>query len=111
MLAAMESTRTCIVVPTYQEYDALPSFVTAFGRAAPELDCLIVDDASPDGTGRLADALAAWHPWLRVLHRPAKDGLGNAYRAGLGWALDHGYARIGQMDADLSHPPDALDDL
>src|SRR4051812_37785015 len=103
----METTRTCIVVPTYQERDALPRLVEAFARAAPGLDCLVVDDASPDGTGRLADELAAARPWLSVLHRTGKDGLGSAYRAGFAVALERGYDRVGQMDADLSHPPEA----
>src|SRR4051794_36459186 len=104
----MESPRTCIVVPTYQEREALPAFVAAFEHAAPGLDCLVVDDASPDGTGARADELAATRPWLSVLHRGGKDGLGSAYRAGFALALERGYDRVGQMDADLSHPPEAL---
>jgi dolichol-phosphate mannosyltransferase len=96
------------VVPTYNEAPTLHRLVEAFAREAPGIELLVVDDASPDGTGALADRLAATRPWLHVLHRPGKDGLGNAYRAGFAWALDNGYAAIGQLDADLSHPPELL---
>ena len=97
---------TIIVVPTYEEAAALPLFVTRFETTG--LDLLIVDDGSPDGTGRIADELAAQRPWMHVLHRSSKDGLGMAYRAGFTWALDRRYRAIGQMDADLSHPPEKL---
>ena len=69
---------------------------------------LIADDASPDGTGALADDLARRHEWVHVLHRPAKLGLGQAYVDGFRWALDRDYTHILEMDADLSHPPEAL---
>jgi dolichol-phosphate mannosyltransferase len=98
-----------VVVPTYQEAEALPSFVERF--AATGLELLIVDDASPDGTGALADELAAERPWMHVLHRAGKEGLGVAYRAGFGWCLDRGYRAVGQMDADLSHPPEKLREM
>jgi dolichol-phosphate mannosyltransferase len=98
--------RTVVVVPTYDESAMLPLFLEQFEQTA--LDCLIVDDNSPDGTGRLADELSASHPWLHVLHRPEKEGLGAAHRAGFAWALDQGYELIGQMDCDLSHPPAEL---
>lgn len=98
-----------VVVPTYCEADALPRFVERF--AATGLELLIVDDASPDGTGELADALAAERPWMHVLHRAGKDGLGMAYRAGFTWCLDRGYRVIGQMDSDLSHPPAKLAEM
>ncbi|WP_354702286.1 GtrB-like O-antigen conversion [Paraconexibacter sp. AEG42_29] len=98
-----------VVVPTYEEVEMLPRFVERF--AATGLELLIVDDASPDGTGALADALAAERPWMHVLHREAKDGLGMAYRAGFDWCLKRGYAVIGQMDCDLSHPPEKLLDM
>lgn len=100
---------TIIVVPTYEEAAALPLFVARF--EATGLELLIVDDDSPDGTGRLADALAADRPWMSVLHRTTKDGLGMAYRAGFAWALPRGYRVIGQMDADLSHPPEKLGEM
>jgi dolichol-phosphate mannosyltransferase len=100
---------TIVVVPTYCETDALPRFVERF--AATGLELLVVDDASPDGTGELADTLAADRPWMHVLHRAGKDGLGMAYRAGFAWCLDRGYRVIGQMDSDLSHPPEKLAEM
>jgi dolichol-phosphate mannosyltransferase len=96
------------VVPTYNEAPTLHKLVAAFECDAPGVEALIVDDASPDGTGALADRMAATRPWLHVLHRPAKDGLGNAYRAGFAWGLESGYSAIAQLDADLSHPPAIL---
>jgi dolichol-phosphate mannosyltransferase len=108
-LPAPDRTGAIVVVPTYDEADALPRFVERF--AATGLELLIVDDASPDGTGKLADALAADRPWMHVLHRPGKDGLGMAYRAGFRWCLDRGYRAIGQMDCDLSHPPEKLAEM
>ena len=101
-----EAPRTVVVVPTYDELEALPLFLERF--AATGHDLLIVDDDSPDGTGALADRLAAERPWMHVLHRTSKDGLGLAYRAGFTWALAAGYDLVGQMDCDLSHPPEAL---
>jgi dolichol-phosphate mannosyltransferase len=100
---------TIVVVPTYNEADALPQFVERF--AATGLELLVVDDASPDGTGDLADELAAERPWMHVLHRAGKDGLGMAYRAGFAWCLERGYRVIGQMDSDLSHPPEKLAEM
>ena len=100
---------TIVVVPTYCEADALPRFVERF--AATGLELLVVDDASPDATGELADALAAERPWMHVVHRAGKDGLGMAYRAGFAWCLDRGYRVIGQMDSDLSHPPEKLAEM
>ncbi|MGI8800871.1 MAG: polyprenol monophosphomannose synthase, partial [Solirubrobacteraceae bacterium] len=102
---------TIVVVPTYEEREALPLFVERFAGAAPGFDLLVVDDSSPDGTGELADRLAASRPWMHVLHRPEKDGLGMAYRAGFRWCLERGYAAIGQMDGDLSHPPEKLPEM
>jgi dolichol-phosphate mannosyltransferase len=105
----IERSGTIVVVPTYCEADALPRFVERF--AASGLQLLVVDDASPDGTGALADALAADRPWMHVLHRAGKDGLGMAYRAGFAWCLERGYRVIGQMDSDLSHPPEKLAEM
>jgi dolichol-phosphate mannosyltransferase len=93
------------VVPTYNEAPTVHRLVEAFELVAAGIVLLVVDDASPDGTGALAERLAATRPWMHVLHRPAKDGLGNAYRAGFAWALEHDYAAVAQLDADLSHPP------
>lgn len=99
---------TVAVVPTYNEAATLDRFVADFEREAPGIDLLLVDDASPDGTGALGDRMAATRPWLHVLHRPRKDGLGDAYRAGFAWALERDYPAVAQLDADLSHPPALL---
>jgi dolichol-phosphate mannosyltransferase len=99
---------TVAIVPTYNEAATFHHLVEVFEREAPGIDLLVVDDASPDGTGALADRMAATRPWLHVLHRPGKDGLGNAYRAGFAWALERDYAAVAQLDADLSHPPALL---
>jgi len=102
----MSDRPTIVVVPTYDEAEMIGIFLAEFESTG--LDCLIVDDASPDGTGEIADRLAEDRPWLHVLHRSGKDGLGAAYRAGFAWALQQGYELIGQMDCDLSHPPQEL---
>ncbi len=95
-----------VVLPTYNEADNLESIVAAVLAAAPEgTGILVVDDASPDGTGELADRLAAADPRIDVLHRREKRGLGPAYVAGFGRALASGAERIVQMDADFSHDP------
>lgn len=101
--------RTIVVVPTYDERESLPLLLERF--AATGMELLIVDDSSPDGTGELAERLAATRPWMHVLHRAEKDGLGMAYRAGFAWCLDRGYEVIGQMDCDLSHPPEKLAEM
>ncbi|MEY2517180.1 MAG: dolichol-phosphate mannosyltransferase [bacterium] len=101
--------RTVVVVPTFNELESLPLFLERF--AATGFDLLIVDDSSPDGTGELADRLAAQRSWMHVLHRADKNGLGMAYRAGFAWALAEGYGVIGQMDCDLSHPPEKLAEM
>jgi dolichol-phosphate mannosyltransferase len=107
--AAIGDARPIVVVPTYDEREALPLFVERFAPAG--MDLLIVDDSSPDGTGELADGLAAERPWMHVMHRAEKDGLGMAYRAGFAWCLARGYGVIGQMDCDLSHPPEKLAEM
>jgi dolichol-phosphate mannosyltransferase len=106
--AADPTGRTVIVVPTYDEVANLRPLLAAVDAAAPDLDVLVVDDASPDGTGQLADRIAATDPRVHVLHRPAKQGLGAAYVAGFQWALARGYAVVGEMDADGSHQPAQL---
>lgn len=100
--------RAIVVLPTYDEAENLPLIVPKILEQDPSLEVLVVDDDSPDGTGRLADALAAASPRVHVLHRATKAGLGAAYRAGLRRALELGAERIIQMDADFSHPPDQL---
>src|SRR5688572_27890959 len=98
-----------VVLPTYNERDNLPVVVSRIREVAPELHILVVDDNSPDGTGALADELCAGNPrTVFVLHRARKAGLGAAYVAGFGYALDQGYEVILQMDADLSHRPEYL---
>jgi dolichol-phosphate mannosyltransferase len=97
-----------VVIPTYNETDNLQRIVHRVRAAVPEAHLLVVDDASPDGTGELADRLAAEDARVQVMHRKAKDGLGAAYLAGFGWALEQGYQTIVQMDADGSHPPETL---
>lgn len=100
--------RVVVVIPTYQEAESLPGVVRRLRDAVPTADVLIVDDASPDGTGELADAMAADDAAVHVLHRPGKQGLGVAYVAGFHWALDAGYTVMVEMDADGSHRPEEL---
>lgn len=100
--------RAIVVVPTYNERANLPLLVPSILVQDQRLDVLIVDDNSPDGTGQLADELAAAEPRLHVLHRAAKEGLGKAYLAGFQWALQHPYDVIFEMDADFSHDPKFL---
>jgi dolichol-phosphate mannosyltransferase len=100
--------RCIVVVPTYNEAENLPLIVPAVLAQDQRLEVLIVDDDSPDGTGKRADDLALADPRVHVLHRPAKQGLGPAYRAGIRRALDLGADYVVQMDADFSHPPAML---
>lgn len=93
------------MVPTYNERENLSELIRRLEALDPGLHALVVDDDSPDGTGDLAEELAATRPWLRVLHRPGKAGLGTAYREGFRLALKLGYEAVGEMDADLSHNP------
>jgi dolichol-phosphate mannosyltransferase len=99
----MAAPAVLVVTPTYDERDNLPTFVASIHAVLPEAHVLVVDDASPDGTGKLADEMAARDPRVAVLHRPGKRGLGTAYRDGFGWALARGYDIVIEMDADLSH--------
>ena len=97
--------RALVVIPTYNEASNIPQLLPQVLAQDPRLDILVVDDASPDGTGRLADEIAAREPRVHVLHREGKLGLGTAYRAGFRWALDRDYAFVFEMDADFSHDP------
>jgi dolichol-phosphate mannosyltransferase len=97
-----------VILPTYNEADNLAGIADAILERLPDATLLVVDDASPDGTGRLADEMAATNPRVRVRHRPGKQGLGRAYIDGFGVALEGGAGRIVQMDADWSHNPDYL---
>jgi dolichol-phosphate mannosyltransferase len=99
---------TLVVIPTYNEIDNLAPIVARVLGANPHTDILVVDDASPDGTGALADRLADDHPEVHVLHRTTKDGLGGAYLAGFAWGLERGYWALVEMDADGSHRPEEL---
>jgi dolichol-phosphate mannosyltransferase len=103
--------RTLVVTPTYNEKDNLPIFMAAVRKALPEADVLVVDDNSPDGTGDIADALAAGDRQVRVLHRPGKMGLGTAYVQAFTGGLAEGYDRFFEMDADLSHDVRYLPDF
>ena len=97
--------RYLVCVPTYNERANLPLIVPAILAQDPRLEVLVIDDGSPDGTGDLADELAAADPRVHVLHRSAKQGLGRAYLAGFEWALERGYEFIFEMDADFSDDP------
>jgi dolichol-phosphate mannosyltransferase len=100
-----------VVLPTYQEAENIGPISAAILKALPAATLLVVDDGSPDGTGELADGLAAADPRIRVLHRPSKQGLGRAYLDGFGRALDGGARLVVQMDADFSHDPAVLPTL
>ena len=100
-----------VVIPTYDERDNLPTVVRRLHAAVPDAHVLVVDDASPDGTGDVADELAAGDPRIKVLHRTAKEGLGPAYLAGFDRGLADGYAVLVEMDADGSHAPEQLPTL
>ncbi len=102
---------TLVVIPTYDEVDNVERVVRGVRSATPAADVLVVDDASPDGTGAVADAIAAGDASVHVLHRRAKQGLGAAYGAGFGWGMARGYERFVQMDADGSHQPRELPGL
>jgi dolichol-phosphate mannosyltransferase len=103
--------RVLVVLPTYNEVDNLEWIVGLLHAEVPEVDVLVVDDGSPDGTGELADRLAAAGDRVHVLHRRSKQGLGAAYLAGFRLALDQGYDVVAEMDADGSHQPAQLPDL
>jgi dolichol-phosphate mannosyltransferase len=103
--------RVVVVVPTYNEAENLPLLLPKILERDARLEVLVVDDGSPDGTGRIADEFAAADARIHVLHRGAKGGLGAAYRAGLRRALDLGADFVIQMDSDFSHPPEALSTL
>lgn len=94
-----------VIVPTYNESDNITRIVPRILAQDARLEVLVVDDNSPDGTGDMADKMAAEDPRVHVLHRPAKEGLGRAYLAGFAWALERPYDFIFEMDADFSHDP------
>jgi len=100
--------RILVIVPTYDERENLPIITARVRAAVPEAHVLVADDNSPDGTGVLADGLAATDDHVHVMHRRGKEGLGAAYLAGFDWALDNGYDVVVEMDADGSHQPEQL---
>jgi len=97
--------RALVVIPTYNEAVNLPQILPQVLEQDPRLEVLVVDDASPDGTGRIADDMAGANPRLHVLHRAGKLGLGTAYITGFRWALERGYDYVFEMDADFQHDP------
>ncbi|HXY39517.1 MAG TPA: polyprenol monophosphomannose synthase [Vicinamibacteria bacterium] len=97
--------RALVIIPTYNERENLPKIVPLILQQDPRLEVLVVDDNSPDGTGKLAAGMAAEDPRIHVLHRAGKLGLGTAYVAGFRWALEGGYEYVFEMDADFSHDP------
>jgi dolichol-phosphate mannosyltransferase len=101
-------TKALIIIPTYNESANLPSLLPQIMTQDPSLEVLIVDDGSPDGTGKIADDFAAMSTRVHVMHRPRKMGLGTAYVAGFRWALERDYDYIFEMDADFSHDPNHL---
>ena len=108
MLSEYPKTRTIVVIPTYNEAGNIEKITEEVLKQPVAVDLLIVDDSSPDGTGQIADMLAASpknSSRIHVLHRPGKEGLGRAYLAGFAWALSAGYDAVVEMDADLSHDP------
>jgi dolichol-phosphate mannosyltransferase len=100
--------QTLIIVPTYNERENLPRMVEKLLSLSVPVDMLVVDDNSPDGTGKIADELTAKHPQVHVLHRSEKNGLGRAYIAGFQWALERNYEYVFEMDCDFSHDPDEI---
>ena len=100
--------RALVVVPTYNEAENIDRLITRLHASRPDVDVVVVDDASPDGTGRIADALAAADDRVHVTHRTGKQGLGSAYRAGFAWGLERDYDYFVEMDADGSHQPEEL---
>ncbi|MEV0495729.1 polyprenol monophosphomannose synthase [Streptomyces atratus] len=100
--------RALVIIPTYNEAENIKPIVTRVRAAVPDVDILVADDNSPDGTGKIADELAAADSHVQVLHRKGKEGLGAAYLAGFRWGIDHGYGVLVEMDADGSHQPEEL---
>lgn len=104
----IEHDKVLVIIPTYNECENLPLIVSRVRTAVPGAHILIADDNSPDGTGEIADALAADDDHLHVMHRAGKEGLGAAYLAGFRWGMEHGFEVLCEMDADGSHQPEQL---
>jgi len=103
--------RILVIIPTFNELESITSIIPRVRASVPQAEILVVDDNSPDGTGELADVLAMEDPAVHVMHRLGKEGLGAAYLAGFGWALQEGYDVVVEMDADGSHQPEQLPSL
>jgi dolichol-phosphate mannosyltransferase len=101
----MKEIDTLVIIPTYNEKENIDRIVDVVLDTSPHVDILFVDDNSPDGTGRMADAHSEKHARVHVLHRTSKDGLGRAYIAGFKWALERDYQFVMEMDCDFSHDP------
>jgi dolichol-phosphate mannosyltransferase len=97
-----------VIMPTFNECESLDRVARQLLETVPGVDLLVVDDNSPDGTGAIADRIASGQKRVNVLHREGREGLGRAYVAGFGWAIDHGYDVVVEMDADGSHPAERL---
>src|SRR5208282_2615697 len=106
--ARLMMNNTLVIVPTYNERENLPEMAERLAKLPVGVDLLVVDDNSPDGTGEVADELAAKSPAVHVLHRAEKNGLGRAYCAGFAWALQRQFEFIMEMDGDFSHNPDDI---
>ncbi|MCH9676921.1 MAG: polyprenol monophosphomannose synthase [Actinomycetia bacterium] len=100
-----------VIIPTYNELDALPLILSRVQNSVPTVEILIVDDNSPDGTGGIADQWVSENPGIHVMHRLGKGGLGAAYLAGFAWGLQQGFDVLVEMDADGSHQPEQLPSL
>ena len=100
--------KVLVIIPTYNEADNIEPVTARVREAVPEAHILVADDNSPDGTGKVADELAAGDEHISVLHRKGKEGLGAAYLAGFRWGIEHGYGVLVEMDADGSHQPEEL---
>ena len=100
--------RIVVIIPTFNERESLAAIVGRVRSSVPEVEILIIDDNSPDGTGAIADELAAAEPKVQVMHRLGKEGLGAAYLAGFSWALQNSFDVVVEMDADGSHQPEQL---
>lgn len=104
----VSDSKALVIIPTYNEATNLPQILPLVLAQDDRIDVLVVDDNSPDGTGRLADEIAANEPRVHVMHRDGKQGLGRAYRAGFRWALERDYEYVFEMDSDFSHDPKHL---
>ncbi|EWT07875.1 dolichol-phosphate mannosyltransferase [Intrasporangium chromatireducens Q5-1] len=104
-------TRVAVLIPTYNERESLPGVISRVRASVPTAGVVVLDDNSPDGTGAIADEIAAADPSVHVLHRPGKQGLGRAYLAGFDWAMEAGFDAVVEMDADGSHQPEQLPSL